>query len=327
MQVQWKSMRQNETTSRPQIVSCVPRPFTIQIRVNRLKTDSTWSDQISSKRTSTNKESCHDKSSIHSYPQFKKHLSWEVVGMGVNLIRHSSRLLPLFLDGRMAWHFQISPSFILSQLWHWLPSKQKYVTDCCIAAIFRVAFLSFFVSRDSLCLARFQIAGSCHAEQNMLKPCKVCWKPCALRHQIQQDIYANSVTVYLFICVSALKQLAQLSNWECGRPLVFQYHRRQNNACCVSQWQPGKGNQKISSHRLPIFFHLMACAQTLRHEIKATFGIGIYFSARQRSRIACLCMCVCIVSKCAARPLGLQLKFPNKFLDEPPTFGWFLSYS
>ena len=139
-------------------VSCVPTPFTIQIKVNRLKTDSTWSDQISSKRTSTNKESCHDKSSIHSYPQFKKHLSWDVMGtsMGVNCIRHSSRLLPSFLDGRMAWHFQIRCKFHKSQLWHWLPSKQKYVTDCCIAAIFRVAFLSFLLfSKDSLWLLPF----------------------------------------------------------------------------------------------------------------------------------------------------------------------------
>ena len=47
MQVQWKYMRQNETTSDPWIASCVPRPFTMQIEVNRFKTDSTWFKQIS----------------------------------------------------------------------------------------------------------------------------------------------------------------------------------------------------------------------------------------------------------------------------------------
>ena len=293
-------------------VSCVPRPFTIQIKVNRLKTDSTWSDQISSKRTSKNKESCHDKSSIHSYPQFKKHLSWDVMGtsVGVNCIRHSSRLLPSFLDGRMAWHFQINASFILSQLWHWLPSKQKYVTDCCIAAIFRVAFLSFLFSiKDSLwllpflssshlplTLARFQFAGSCHAEQNMLKPCKVCWKPCTLRHQIQQDIYANSVTVYLFInmcfCVETTRSTFQLRMRQTfGFPIPSA--TEQCMLCQSVATRQGQPKDLFAwiAYLLP---SNGLCPNVATHEIKATFGIGIYVSARQRSRIACLCMCVCV---------------------------------
>ena len=91
--------------------------------------------------------------------------------------------------------------------------------------------------------------------------------------------------------------------------LVFQYHQRQNKACSVSEWQPGKGNQKMSSHSLPIFTHLMACAQTLRH-----------MKSKQHSELELVLLqdrevTLRVASKCAAQALGLQLKFPTKFLD------------
>ena len=61
------------------------------------------------------------------------------------------------------------------------------------------------------------------------------------------------------------------------------------------------------------------CPNVATHEIS--------FCKTKKSHCVPLHVCVCIVSKCAAQPLGLQLKFANQFLDEPPTFGWVLSYS
>ena len=92
---------------------------------------------------------------IHSSKSTWVEMSW--VPVWVSIASDTRR--DSFLRSSMAgWHdiFKLDASFILSQLWHWLPSKQKYVTDCCIAAIFRVAFLSFLLfSKDSLWLLPF----------------------------------------------------------------------------------------------------------------------------------------------------------------------------
>ena len=91
---------------------------------------------------------------IHSSKSTWVEMSW--VPVWVSIASDTRR--DSFLRSSMAgWHdiFKLDASFILSQLWHWLPSKQKYVTDCCIAAIFRVAFLSFLFSKDSLWLLPF----------------------------------------------------------------------------------------------------------------------------------------------------------------------------
>lgn len=122
MQVQWKIRETNETTSLPQLVSCVCQDLwpckSRWTDLRRFKTDATWFNQISSKEKNINKKgnhdmTCHDKFIDNS----KKHLSWEVMGMGVNCIPQSSILLASFLyllkmkqlEGWMAWmacHFQ-----------------------------------------------------------------------------------------------------------------------------------------------------------------------------------------------------------------------------
>ena len=105
-----------------------------------------------------------------------------------------------------------------------IDSPQNKNMSRIVAFLSFLSFLSFLFSKASLwlcpffssshlplTLARFQIAGSCHAEQNMLKPCKACWKPCTLRHQIQQDIYANSdIFVYTCFCVETTRSTFQL---------------------------------------------------------------------------------------------------------------------
>ena len=220
-------------------------------------------------------------------------------------ISSRDRLLSFLSWTRMVgWHdvFKSVPvSYTVTTL-TWAPLKgKKYVQDCYIVAshlpcrllIQLFAVLLFLFGIGPLASDPGQVSSFTH------------WKPCTLLITKFNKTYADSVLV------SALKQLAQLSSWKCGRPLVFQYHQRQNKACSVSQWQPGKGNQKISSHSLPIFIHLMACAETLRHmKSKQHSELGLVLLQDKEITLR-------VASKCAAQPLGLQLKFPSKFLDEP----------
>ena len=327
MQVPWKYMRRNETTSDPQIASCVPRPFTMQIEVNRFKTDSTWFKQISGNKI------------INKSLQSRVQKAPELGG------RYGSQSHP-FVPERgwpngMTFSSQ-SQFHILSQLCYWPPSKKKHVQDCYIVAghlpcrllfkLFSVFFLLFGIeplasdpSTTYLVHVFFtgifrmplSIQKSIHGpylrmtwflfvsgplwvrapgigQVHSLNSSPPLWGRICANHVLPLSLRTRrpvvairvrlraSFALYLAagqakernkfnktyvnsVFVSALKQLAQLFSWKCGRPLVFQYHQRQNKACSVSEWQPGKGNRKMSSHSLPIFTHLMACAQTLRH--------------------------------------------------------------
>ena len=179
-------------------------PYFFLVCQNLSQRKSRWTDL----RTSRNKESRRDISWPVFNPQFKKRLSWGGHSYGNP---QSSELLASFLnkDGRMAWHFQISPSFNCHNF-DMGPQREKIcpgVLECCIAASHlprrskasgsikkrekttenglrtgRRRFSSHFrwfspfswSSHSPLTLARFQVAGLSHAEQNMSETCKVC---------------------------------------------------------------------------------------------------------------------------------------------------------
>ena len=239
----------------------------------------------------------HDQSSIHSSKS-----AW--VGGVIAMATHNRRNSLLRSWTRMAgWHdiFKSVPVSTVTTLTWALKGKKYVLGSWSVAlqlAIFHVAQRRVARSRKGRNYRKWLE----NRKATVLKPFSVVFslfliEPLAFDPgQVSSCRFVTRWTKHVGNMQSLLKfntkYLAQLSSWKCGTPSVFQYHQRQNKACGVSEWQPSKGNHKTSvkigkeweDRRLPILAYLypcllvalawlpasiVACAQTLRHNMKS----------------------------------------------------------
>ena len=275
-------------------------PYFFLVCQNLSQRKSRWTDL----RTSRNKESRHDISWPVFNPQFKKRLSRGGHSYGCQsqpTIVGTPRFVPEqgWPDGMT---FSNQSQFQLSQLWHGPPLKgKKYVLGfwsvALQLAIFHVAQRRVARSRKGRNPPKMAWEPEGDGSQAIfggflpfldratrlwpwpgfkLQVCHTLNKTCrkhAKFAQIQHEISRSTFQLKM-------------------RHTFGQYHQRQNKACGVSEWQPSKGNHKTSvkigkeweDRRLPILAYLypcllvalawlpasiVACAQTLRHNMKS----------------------------------------------------------
>ena len=154
MQVQWKIHETNETTSLPQLVSCVCQDLSpCKSRwtdLRRFKTDATWFNQISSKEKNILKKGNHDMTYHDKFiDNSKKHTWVERSWVWVSIASHNRRYSLLrssiswkWSNWRAGWHgWHVifirqpgSPSDSSLAFGHWLLGSPS-VSSCQICPV------------------------------------------------------------------------------------------------------------------------------------------------------------------------------------------------
>ena len=246
----------------------------MQIKVNRFKTDLTWFNQISGKKI-INKSL---QSTVQKAPELRVHShSCRLCQFHPAIVSCPSFPERGWSDG-MTFSNQ-SQFHILSQPLTWAPLKgKKYVQDCYIVA----SHLPCRPSDSALCGVAFPFRDRATClwpwpgfKFHALKTVHTSY------HQIQQDICGFSTC----FCVETTCSTFQLKMWQTfGFPIPSATEQSmQCQSVATRQGQP-KDIFPLSADLYP---SNGLCWDVATYEIKATFGIGIGASARQRNHIAC----------------------------------------
>ena len=128
MQVQWKIHETNETTSLPQLVSCVCQDLSpCKSRwtdLRRFKTDATWFNQISSKEKNILKKGNHDMTYHDKFiDNSKKHTWVERSWVWVSIASHNRRYS--LLRSSISWKWSNWRAWMAWMACHFHPAARQ----------------------------------------------------------------------------------------------------------------------------------------------------------------------------------------------------------